>query len=63
MGIHGARHSWATNALRAGLPTKLVSAQLGHSSIAVTGDIYQHVTDDLSYDAAVRMADLYDVGT
>jgi integrase len=42
---------------------RVLLAQLGHSSIAVTGDIYQHVTDELGSDAAARMAELYDVGT
>jgi integrase len=36
--LHGLRHSWATIALGAGVPAKVASEILGHSSIAVTMD-------------------------
>ena len=38
--FHGLRHSWATSALVAGVPTKVVADRLGHSSIQVTLDVY-----------------------
>ena len=44
MTLHGLRHSWATLALLDGIPTKVVSEILGHSSTRVTEDVYQHVT-------------------
>lgn len=59
MGLHGARHSWATNALSAGVPLKVVSEQFGHSSIAITADTYQHVSDEMGAGAAQKVADLY----
>jgi integrase len=37
------RHSYATAALAAGIPAKVVSERLGHANIAVTLDIYSHV--------------------
>jgi integrase len=39
--IHGARHRHASSLL--GLPLKLLSARLRHSSIQVTADLYVHV--------------------
>ena len=35
--LHGARHSYATLALGAGVRLDIVSRQLGHASIAITG--------------------------
>jgi integrase len=57
--LHGLRHSWATNALRAGVRTKVVADRLGHSSTRVTDDIYTAFVDELDRDAAERVADLY----
>jgi integrase len=45
--LHGARHTCATFLLAQGVPDKAVQEQLGHSSIAVTKDIYAHVTPSL----------------
>lgn len=36
--LHGARHSYATLALEAGVRLDIVSRQLGHASIAITAD-------------------------
>lgn len=41
----GARHSWATLALEGGVPIRIVQEQLGHSPIAITADVYQHVSE------------------
>ena len=41
--LHGLRHSYATAALAAGVPLKVISERLGHATIAITIDIYQHV--------------------
>ncbi|MCZ7529739.1 MAG: site-specific integrase [Acidimicrobiia bacterium] len=54
--LHDLRHSFATAALEAGVPLKVVSDRLGHSSISVTGDIYSHVSTGLGEDAAARVA-------
>jgi integrase len=54
--LHGARHSYATAALEAGEDIKIVSALLGHSSIGITGDLYQHVQDRLRQQSANRTA-------
>jgi hypothetical protein len=42
--LHDARHTAATVMLRAGIPVKVVSQRLGHSDVAVTMRVYQHVT-------------------
>lgn len=41
--LHGLRHSFATVALEAGVDVLYVSELLGHSSPAVTQNVYQHV--------------------
>ena len=51
VGIHTLRHSIAAGWLENGVHIKAVADLLGHSSIAVTGDVYGHVSD-----AAARSA-------
>jgi site-specific recombinase XerD len=41
---HWCRHSAATRWLRDGVPVEVVSALLGHSSVAVTTSVYGHLT-------------------
>ena len=41
---HWYRHSAATRWLRDGVPVEVVSALLGHSSVAVTSSVYGHLT-------------------
>jgi integrase len=38
--------------LAQGVPLKTVSEALGHASIAITADVYAHVTPDLRREAA-----------
>jgi integrase len=40
--LHDVRHSYATAALAAGVPAKVVSERLGHANIANTMDTYSH---------------------
>jgi integrase len=53
--FHGLRHTAATLMLIQGVPLKVVSERLGHSSIAVTGDTYSHVTGALEAQAAAAI--------
>jgi integrase len=53
--FHDLRHSHATELLRAGTPLKVVSERLGHSSIKITADTYQHVDISMQVDAAARL--------
>jgi len=50
--LHDLRHTWAALALQAGIHPKVVSERLGHSTIAITLDIYSHVTPTLQREAA-----------
>ena len=52
--FHDLRHTWATVAISEGVDVKSVSAILGHSSAAMTLDVYA----DASPDAKRRAADL-----
>jgi integrase len=46
VGLHTLRHSIATHILAAGVPPHTVSELLGHSFVAVTGDVSGHVSND-----------------
>jgi hypothetical protein len=47
-----------------GVPLKVVSEILGHSSIAITGDVYGHVSPDVSRDAVTTLGTvLSDLGS
>jgi integrase len=50
--LHDVRHAYATASLEAGVPIKVLSERLGHSSIQITGDTYQHVRQQVDQDAA-----------
>jgi hypothetical protein len=50
--------SYATAALAAGIPAKVVSERLGHASIAITMDTYSHVLPGLDAEAAGTVARL-----
>ena len=45
VGIHTLRHSAAVDWLESGVHIKAVADLLGHSSIAITGDVYGHTSD------------------
>jgi site-specific recombinase XerD len=45
VGLHTLRHSFATHMLAAGVPLHTVSELLGHSFVAVTGDVHGQVAD------------------
>jgi integrase len=56
--LHDLRHTHATLALAAGVPTRILSGRLGHSAMAVTTDIYQHAIPDLEATFAEQIASL-----
>ena len=58
VGLHTLRHSAASVMLSHGVPLKVVSEILGHSSIAITGDVYGHVAPDVSRDALDILGDV-----
>jgi integrase len=53
--LHDLRHTYATSALASGESVKVVSERLGHASIAITLDVYAHVTPQHDADAAERV--------
>jgi integrase len=60
LNLHGLRHSHATLALQAGLHPKVVSERLGHSSVALTLDVYSHLIPAMQQDAADVVSALID---
>jgi len=55
--FHAMRHTFATRALEAGVPVKVVSKILGHASVQITMDTYQHVLPDLQNEAMNKIAE------
>jgi hypothetical protein len=60
--LHDVRHSYATAAPRAGVPVKVVSERLGHSSVAFTQQVYMHVIPGMDTGGA-RLAATAILGT
>ena len=58
LSVHGLRHTWATLALQAGVHPKIVQELLGHSTIAITLDIYSQVNPVMDAEAANTVAAL-----
>jgi integrase len=56
--FHDLRHTAATLLLTARVNPKVVSEMLGHSTVAITLDIYSHVIPDMHQDAASAMGKL-----
>lgn len=53
--LHGLRHSNATLMLTYGIPAKVASERLGHSSINTTMDLYSHVTTGIQREVAEKI--------
>ena len=43
---HGLRHQYATAAREAGISMGIISKNMGHASVAITADIYAHLTSN-----------------
>ncbi len=56
VGVHTLRHSAAVAWLESGVHIKAVADLLGHSSIAITGDVYGHTSDDAARAAIDSLA-------
>lgn len=54
--LHDLRHTHASLALSAGVDIKVVSSRLGHSTTAITSDLYTHVVPELARQAADAIA-------
>jgi integrase len=53
--LHGMRHSHASHMLAENVHPKIVQERLGHSSIAITMDIYSHLMPNMQADAAAKV--------
>jgi integrase len=53
--LHDLRHSYASLSLAAGTDLKIISTSLGHSTIAVTANLYMHVTESLKHESAAKL--------
>jgi integrase len=60
--FHDLRHTHATLALQAGVHPKVVGERLGHTTVAMTLDVYSHAIPALQQDAAVTAAGLVSGG-
>lgn len=53
--FHDLRHTHATHLGKMGVPAKVVSERLGHSTVSITLDLYSHVLPGMQEDAAQRV--------
>jgi integrase len=53
--FHDLRHTHATQLLASGVHPKVVQERLGHSTIAITMDIYSHVTPGMQSKAVAKL--------
>ncbi len=60
---HSIRHSFATRCAEKGVDVKVAYKLLGHSSITITMEIYQHVTDRLKSDEIKKLGKSDDTQT
>jgi integrase len=54
--LYSLRHGHASMLMEAGVPLKVVSERLGHSSIQLTADTYSHVSDQMQQGAVEKFA-------
>ena len=57
--LHDLRHTWATLALAAGVHAKVVQERLGHSTIALTADVYGHLFPSMDDGAELKEAEKF----
>ena len=54
--FHSVRHSYATASLESGMPVMILSARLGHSTPALTLNVYSHALPATDKAEAARVA-------
>jgi integrase len=57
--LHDLRHTHASLGLAAGIPAKVMSERLGHSTVSITLDTYSHVLPGMQEDAGLKIAALF----
>lgn len=58
-GVHVLRHTFATRGLEAGIDLKVLQVILGHSSLAITADIYSHVLPDKKRESMDKLKGMF----
>ena len=58
-GMHALRHTFATNAIRAGVDMRTLAELLGHSDVAFTMQVYGHTDDTMK---AAAMERIHNIG-
>lgn len=56
---HCLRHSFATRGLERGIKPRVMQSILGHTSLAMTMDLYSHVLPDTKQEEMKKIADLF----
>lgn len=56
---HVFRHTFATRAIEAGMPPQVLKTIMGHSSLAMTMDLYSHVMEDTKIDEMQKIASAF----
>ena len=59
--LHDLRHTFAVEAIRAGVDYETISKHLGHADPGFTLRVYADVTDDMRKDAAEKLQRLFDL--
>ena len=59
--LHDLRHTHASLLLKGGTHLKVTSERLGHSTIAITANLYSHVLPTVQEEAAQRFGDAWSV--
>ena len=59
LSVHDLRHTWATLAMAAGVPAKVVQEHLGHTHVSITLAFYSHVSPGMDRDAVDLVASLF----
>ena len=57
--LHDLRHIHTTLMLSQGVNLKVTSERLGHSTIAITADLYSHVLPTIQEEAARSLGDAW----
>jgi integrase len=57
--LHGLRHSHASHLLASNVHPKIVQERFGHSSVAITMDIYSHLMPNMQTDAVALVDEAF----
>lgn len=57
--LHGLRHSYATIAVETGMNVKSLSSQLGHSTTAMTMNLYAHSVESAKKEGASKINEIF----